>query len=421
MTVEALLVGAGQRGRYVYGAFAERKPDRLRFTAVAEPNESRRHWFGDTHDIPADRRFASWEDAFTGGAPAPLAVVASPDRLHAGPAEAALAAGCHVLLEKPIAHTLEATIRIVEAARRSSGHLHVAHVLRATPFFTTLHEVVTSERVGDLVSVEHRENVAAWHMAHSFVRGNWSRSGDATPMIVQKCCHDFDILAWNLDAPVEQLSSFGSLLHFRPEHAPEGATERCGDPCPHADTCPFDAGRIYLDMNRTGWPVHVITDDLSADGRRAALASGPYGRCVYRAGSDVVDNQTVAMSLASGATATVIMHGHSDRENRAMRYDGTRGTVRAVFGSKQIIEVSDHRGGDPQRVPIASAAGGHGGGDPGLISGVLEAVEQGTDSLTSGDASLESHLLAFAAEEARMTGAVIDVGERRRQVSAPPA
>ena len=139
---------------------------------------------------------------------------------------------------------------------------------------------------------------------------------------------------------------------------------------------------------------------------------------MYRAGSDVVDNQTVAMSLASGATATLIMHGHADRENRAMRYDGTRGTVRAVFGAEQIIEVSDHRGGEPRRVPIATATGGHGGGDSGLIAGVLDAIERGTDSLTSGEAALESHLLAFAAEEARTSGSVIDIAERRRRLTA---
>ena len=179
----------------------------------------------------------------------------------------------------------------------------------------------------------------AWHMAHSFVRGNWANSSSASPMIVQKCCHDFDVLSWNLDSPVTRMQSFGALTHFRPDEAPPGATDRCTDPCPVADECPFDASRIYMDMNRTGWPVHVITDDLTRDGRTYALASGPYGRCVYTAGSDVVDHQTVSMELESGASATLIMHGHAHREERTMRYDGTRGTVRAVFGATGVDRV----------------------------------------------------------------------------------
>jgi hypothetical protein len=39
-------------------------------------------------------------------------------------------------------------------------------------------------------------------------------------MIVQKCCHDFDILTWNIPSPVTRLVSFGSLLEFRAERAP---------------------------------------------------------------------------------------------------------------------------------------------------------------------------------------------------------
>lgn len=79
-----------------------------------------------------------------------------------------------MLLEKPITHTLEATAAVVDAARARTGSLHVSHVLRYTPFFTTLNAVVASGRLGDLVNVEHRENVVSWHMAHSFVRGSWA-------------------------------------------------------------------------------------------------------------------------------------------------------------------------------------------------------------------------------------------------------
>lgn len=411
-----MLLGAGQRGRYVYGAYASRNPDRLRFVAVAEPDDLRRRIFGEEHAIPASRRFADWPEMLE-TQPARVCVIATPDRQHAGPAIAALGRGLDVLLEKPVAHTLRKCFEVLEAARLSSGSLTVAHVLRYTPFFTTLNRLIGSGRLGRLITVEHREDVAYWHMAHSFVRGNWARSGESTPMIVQKCCHDFDILAWNLasggGARVTGVQSFGSLVHFRREHAPAGATSRCTDPCPAASACPFDAARLYLDPALAGWPVHTISDDLSPRGRERALAHGPYGRCVYTAGSDVVDHQTVAMETSSGATAVLVMNGHSARQERTARYHGTRGSLITTFGSRPAIEFTDHLGGATTRIPIPAADGGHGGGDAGLIEAFLDTVENGESSKTSTETWFESHLLAFGAEQSRLTGSTVDIDEMR--------
>ena len=412
-TANAILIGAGQRGRFVYGNYASRNPEQLRFVAVVEPDEVRRRRFAAAHSIPADRQFDRWENAFDASVEASVCVIASPDRHHADPAVAALDRGWNVLLEKPIAHSFIDAMRVLAAARRTAGSLHVSHVLRYTPFFTALHGIVTSGRLGDLITVEHRENVVSWHMAHSFVRGNWANGTSSSPMIVQKCCHDFDIMVWNLQSPATRVQSFGSLKHFRPEHAPTGATTRCTDGCPAAPECPFDAQRIYLDMSRTGWPIHVITDDPTLEGRTQALQEGPYGRCVYTAGSDVVDHQTVSMELESGATAILVMHGHAHRENRTMRYDGTHGTVRAVFGASKAIEFTDHRGGTTESIAIEQTTGGHGGGDPGLIASFLTAIDTGAPSKTSGLTSFESHLLAFGAEDARISGEVVDLSARR--------
>ncbi len=85
------------------------------------------------------------------------------------------------------------------------------------PSGCTLKQVLDSGVLGEIITVEHRENVAYWHMAHSFVRGNWRNSGESSPMILAKCCHDMDILYWNLAGRCERLSSFGSLLHYRSE------------------------------------------------------------------------------------------------------------------------------------------------------------------------------------------------------------
>jgi predicted dehydrogenase len=425
--VEAVLIGAGGRGAFAYGGYAERHPEEVRFVAVAEPDPQRRARFAAKHGLPPERCFESWGDLIAAGQLAPALVCCTQDRMHVEPATAALEAGYHVLLEKPMAVTPEDCVRLVQASERAARLLMICHVLRYTSFYSTLHDVIESGRLGEIVTIEHRENVAYWHMAHSFVRGNWGNAERSSPMILAKCCHDLDILAWMMRRhPVSRVQSLGSLFHFRAENAPPGAPPRCTDGCPAADECPFYAPRRYLSMDITGWPVTAITADLSYEGRLQALQSGPYGRCVYQVDNDVVDHQVVNLEHANGAISTLVMHGHSHKEGRTMRYDGTRATLRAtaVDGAPPEIAVYDHFTGAVEQIPLReSGEGGHGGGDGGLMRAFAGAVRHPEAAvLTSARASLESHLLAFAAERARTTGATVDMAAYRTEVEgARPA
>ncbi|RLC55290.1 MAG: gfo/Idh/MocA family oxidoreductase, partial [Chloroflexota bacterium] len=243
----AILIGAGNRGHDAYGAYALRHPDEIRFVAVAEPHDIRRARFAQAHGIPPERQFHTWEDLLALGKIADAALICTLDRMHVEPTLAALEAGYDVLLEKPMATTVADCVRLVQTAERTGRLLQICHVLRYTPFFSILHDIVASGRLGDIITVEHRENVTFWHMAHSYVRGNWRNSRIESPMILAKCCHDMDILFWNL-GPVKRLSSFGSLIHYRAEKAPPGAPARCTDGCPHQAECPWSAPRLYLDL-----------------------------------------------------------------------------------------------------------------------------------------------------------------------------
>lgn len=420
--ITAVMCGAGGRGFYAYGPYATQHPDELRFVAVAEPSPERRARFAEAHGIPPERRFASWEALLAAGKIADACFNMTQDQMHLPSTLAALAAGYDVLLEKPMASRLADNVALVQAAERGGRLMQICHVLRYTPFFTTLHAVLASGRLGQIVTVEHRENVVFWHMAHSFVRGNWRNVESSSPMLLAKCCHDLDILVWNLGAPVERLSSVGSLMHFRPEHAPPGATARCTDPCPAGPICPFDARRIYLNMDVTTWPVTAISEDLSYEGRLRALEAGPYGRCAYTCDNDVVDHQIVTMQVAGGASVALVMHGHAHQEERTMRYDGTRATLRGRFGyGAGTIEIHDHLTGQVEQVPVGTASSGHGGGDFGVVRSFVRAMRGAEPPLTPARESLESHLLAFAAEEARLSGQTVDMAAFRARAEASTA
>jgi predicted dehydrogenase len=253
-------------------------------------------------------------------------------------------------------------------------------------------------------------------------------------MILAKCCHDMDVLYWMFGA-CRRLSSFGSLVHYRPENAPEGAPERCTDGCPAADDCPWYAPRLYLDLVplrhtmpglRTasdfhGWPVSVICRDTSPAARLRALETGPYGRCVYHCDNNVVDHQVVSMEMENGVSVSMVMQGHSHKEGRTMRYDGTRATlIGRYYLDEQVIEVHDHLTGEVEIIrydlpSVGAGATGHTSGDRGLMAAFVRAVCGSAEVLTTACESLESHLMAFAAEQARLSGTIVSMAEFRRQ------
>ncbi len=197
-TVEAVLIGAGSRGSRIVGGYATAHPDELRFVAVAEPDSERRERFAIAHGIPAERRFETWEDLVGRPQLAPAAINTTNDATHFASNLGAMEAGYDVLTEKPMAATAADCVRLAEAPGRLGRKLWVFHEMRNNPFFDRVRETVRSGRLGDVVSVFHAENVSFWHMAHAFVRGNWSNSETSGPMILTKCCHDMDMLHWTL-------------------------------------------------------------------------------------------------------------------------------------------------------------------------------------------------------------------------------
>jgi hypothetical protein len=120
------------------------------------------------------------------------------------------------------------------------------------------------------------------------------------------------------------------------------------------------------------------------------------------------------MELESGTSATLFMHGHSNEECRTMRYDGTRATLRGKFAyTTGEIEIHDHLTGRIEKIDPEMGAG-HGGGDEGLVSAFVRALRAGQPQvLTSARNSLESHLMAFAAEKSRLESSVVSIPDYR--------
>jgi predicted dehydrogenase len=421
--LRAVIIGCGNRGQ-MFGELCRQHPELARVAAVVEPREDWRAAEGKKNNLPPGQQFAGFEEALAAGAAqADVALVACNDRNHFGATMAALGAGLDVLLEKPVAHETALVVRLALEAKRTGRRVAVQHELRYSPFFQEVRHVVQSGTLGQVYSYTHTEHVDFWHMAHSFVRGNWGSTATSAPMILAKCCHDLDLMPWILGDEVERVASFGRLDHFRPENRPPGAPERCTDGCPVGDTCIYNAEKFYLG-EKTKWPMAVLGLDTSVEGRRRALVEGPYGRCVYGGYNDVVDHQTVLLETARGTLATLTMQGFSPHEEggRKLRLDGTKGTLRGDM-ERGLIHVWRHWSGpygtrvEPEVIDLSkSGLDGHGGGDERLFTDVMKIFAAGAGQpLTPIEDSVESHLLAFAAEESRLTGKVVKmVGYRRK-------
>ncbi|MEU9106026.1 Gfo/Idh/MocA family oxidoreductase [Streptomyces xanthophaeus] len=409
--VTLAVVGAGDRGS-AHARWALAHPERARVVAVAEPRTARRERFAADHALPAGAAVSDWRELAARGRVADAVLICTLDREHLEPVLEFAALGHHIMLEKPMALTEDECRRIVAAVEEAGVILSVGHVLRYTPYTRALKEVLASGRIGEVVSVQHLEPVGFWHQAHSFVRGNWRRSDEATSMLMAKSCHDLDWLQYVLGAPPVRVSSFGRLSHFRPEQRPAGAAGRCLD-CAVEAACPYSATRDYGDRlaaGRHGWPLSVLIDEFTPQALETALREGPYGRCVYACDNDVVDHQVVAMEFASGATATFTMTAFTEQADRQTRIFGTRGELR---GDGQQLHVYDFltrttESIGPGPAGAMDAAGGHGGGDAGLMDAFVSAVAAGDPSLVrSGpQESLISHLTVLAAERARHLGSV---------------
>ncbi len=410
------IAGFGDRGS-TYASMQKLFPEKMKVVAVADLNPDKVEKAKKLYGIPAENCFASAEEMLEKGRLADVLVVSTMDRQHVGHAIPGLRKGYHILMEKPISPEIEKCREILEAAGECPGKILVCHVLRYTVFYNTLKDLLDKGEIGQVVSICANENVAYWHQAHSFVRGNWRNSQETSPMILQKSCHDMDILTWLTGKKCRAVSSVGGIQLFKKERAPKGAAPRCLGGCQAKDGCIFDAEKIYVTNPKTGiqhgqgWITSILSVENTVESTYEALKNGPYGRCVYMCDNDVVDHQQTLLLMEDGSTISFTMCAFTQDCYRYFKAMGTKGEIEADMKSN-IIRV--RRFGQGEEVidvgALADDLKGHGGGDSGIIGDFLDMLLndlEATERTTTLESSMESHFMALAAEESRKQGGAL--------------
>lgn len=400
------IIGYGARG-YLYSQIIKELGSDI--AAVCDVNAERLDLAKNTTGI-GDGALYNDTAAFLGkGKLADICIIATQDNQHREHAVSAMVTGYDLLLEKPIARNIEEIYDIYNTAKKYGRKVFICHVLRYAPFFNKIKEELSGGLYGKICTINLTENVAYWHQAHSFVRGNWADAQKTTPMIIAKCCHDIDLLAWYAGRNCVSVNSFGSLSYYNRKNAPEGSGERCLE-CAVKNDCPYDAEKFYIterfDKGLRQWPVDVVATSPTREKLYEALRTGRYGRCVFKCDNSAVDHQVVNILFEDEITAHLTMTAFSEDCYRSIHIHCEKGEI---FGSgRDNVLHCNIFGVSSKTIDTESARKdtyGHGGGDYNLIKDIIWAYGGGKGkNLTSIENSLLSHFIGFAAEESRLSG-----------------
>ena len=411
------ILGCGSRGVDVYGAKMLSMPDQFKIVSVCDKNKKRCEYLKQYLHLPDDAVFYDEEEFFREKR-ADILVIATLDRDHVRQCVRALELEYGILLEKPIGVNKTEIERLLEAKKKYRGKILVCYVLRYAPAFQKIKELLDAGTIGRLICLEALEQVAYWHQAHSFVRGNWRNEDETCSMIMQKCCHDLDIIHYYVNSPCKTVYSTGDLSFFNKKNQPTDAADRCAD-CKLKNSCPYSAENIYIgrwlaeNKPENVWPFNIVDSHvpLTEESIRNAYTNNQYGRCVFACDNNVVDNQFVNMVFENGVKANLTMTAFTNWLGRKMVLHGTAGeielnenqrTIRvAVFGKEEEFIDLDRL--------VENDFFQHGGGDNNILKELYAMMEDSADKANSLEDSAESHFMAIAAEKSRKSHAVVAV------------
>ncbi len=201
----------------LYETYADDKPEwvddiselRPDVTAIYDPSESSRRAAEATcRDHGGDPVLFDSYDAFLESDAYDAVIVASPNDTHVDVATPLLERNVDVLCEKPLATTLEGYDELDERVARSDGLFYTAFNMRSRPYYRKLKALVDADAIGELGMISCRE------VRTPFPDGHYYSQAASGGSILEKNCHDFDLMNWITDADPKRVAAFGGQHVF---------------------------------------------------------------------------------------------------------------------------------------------------------------------------------------------------------------
>lgn len=411
--ITVAVLGIGVRGK-LYCDLLMQYAKQVKIVAVCDQREKTLNLAKLFYGIEEKNCFNSDNEFFATGKLADAVIICTQDAQHFSHAMKALELGYDILIEKPISNKLEECIQLEKAALEAKKIVAVCHELRYTSFAMKIKEILDSGEIGSVVTINQTEKVGYYHYAHSYVRGNWRKSEKSSPIILAKCCHDLDIIAYFAGSRCMQVSSFGSLSFFKNENQPTKAKDYCFE-CRVRKKCPYNAVDFYQKnrnwAERAGFSPPRFTKKAVTEW--SSDKNNPYARCVFCCDNDVADHQVVNMLFEGGIYANLTMTAFSASESRSIFIGCTNGEISGDF-EKNIITVMPFGtdGIEYDMNTVIKKSDTHCGGDRGLIVDFLIRLSQNNcfKDLTDISQSVHSHKIAFMAEKSSQNnGEIIEI------------
>lgn len=299
--------------------------------------------------------------------------VTSPDFLHEEQALAAMDAGKHVYLEKPMAITIEGCDRLLKRAFERKVKLYVGHNMRHMSFVQKMKQLIDDGAIGEVRAGWCRHFVS--YGGDAYFKDWHAEREKSTSLLLQKGAHDIDILHWLCGGCTTRAVGVGNLSVYNQiadRHAP---SERGGD--------------SWCENN---WP------PLSQKGLNPII--------------DVEDLSMMLMNLDNGVLCSYQQCHYTPDAWRNYTIIGTEGRIENFNDNpgECVVRLWNRRKlynpyGDEQFF-IPHEKGSHGGADPKIVAEFVRYVLEGGKIKTSAIAARNSVAAGYCAAQSLRNGSV---------------
>ncbi|MBR4377868.1 MAG: Gfo/Idh/MocA family oxidoreductase [Bacilli bacterium] len=425
MKIKAIVVGFGDRGN-VYSGYALTNPDDFEIVGVVDANPFKLQQAKERFHLENNQLFSDIDECIKTKPNCDLFINTTMDQIHYKVMKPILEAGYNLLTEKPIVGKKSELLELQAIAKKNNCKVFVCHVLRYTPFYCTIKQMILDNKLGKIISIQMDEHVGIAHYGGSYVRCKWNNEKECgSSFLLAKSCHDIDLMCWLNNSTVpEKVACFGGRYFFIKENAPKGSTERCID-CPHKETCLYEAHRHYITHDWSSnltWPqINKKPEEITLEDKEKFLADTLYGKCIFKVKeADISDRLALIVNFKDGSIANFNQIGGAPQAGRYIHIVGTTGEIvgNAESGvitympasmdsltcEKIVIDVN-------KEINTKFGFTGHMGGDYAIMDSVVKYLKYGTESisLTSLDDSINSHLVVFSAEESRKENRIVNI------------
>jgi predicted dehydrogenase len=374
------LIGCGGMGRWLAAKVLTQNP-RLDIRGLADPDsrsiDTSLRQFNPTATVYRDYR------ELCAASDIDWVMIASWNCYHREHAVAALQAGKHVFCQKPLATTVADCLAMRRAWQKSGRMFNIGFSLRYTPHYQAIRRLVNEGAIGQIVSLEFNETLSFNH--GGYIMGDWRRlTKYAGTHLLEKCCHDIDLVNWITGSRAQRVASFGGLNFFIPKNV----------------------RRIReLGRNRKGQPAYQTW-------------AGLVNKNPFTAAKDIVDNQVAVIEFENNVRATFHTNCNSGIPERRMCLIGTEGAIRSdvVNGQIEVGRIGFHQ---KVRTLHTIITGSHAGGDDVLARELAASMLKGTPPAVGLDDGLLSAFTCFGIDKAMESGKVVDMAPFWRRISAP--